>query len=84
MKDLKKDPELSPHIYLFDEMAERLGKNLQLAVIEGKIDAEDIVEGVIRCGTCKRADVCAAHIAEVLDSKEPFDFCQNKDWFSEL
>jgi len=81
---MKDKTPLAPHVYLFDMMAERLDKNLAEAIVEEKLSADAIVEGVRRCSGCSRPEACAAMLPQDQDLKEPYSFCQNQELFSKI
>lgn len=80
----EKTEELKPHIYLFDMMAEKLGDNLELAIVEGQIEAAEVVEAAFRCAACPQADTCAKELPKADTIEKPFAFCRNQALFSKV
>lgn len=81
---MSKHEKLKPHIYLFDLMAEKTGLDLEVAVVEGEITPEEIVEAAFRCSDCGKATTCAAALPKSDGLKEPFEFCRNRSFFAGL
>lgn len=81
---MSKHENLKQHIYLFDMMAEKLGKNLEVAVIDEKVAPEEVVEAAFRCSKCAKASTCAAALPQAETLKAPYDFCQNQDLFARI
>lgn len=81
---MTKHVNLKRHIYLFDMMAEKLGRDLEIAVIDGKITPEDIVEASFRCSDCAKASTCETALPLASEMSKPFEFCRNTSLFEQL
>lgn len=81
---MSKHEDLKQHIYLFDMMAEKLGKDLEVAVIDEKIAPEEVVEAAFRCSDCAQASTCAAALPRAKNLDAPFDYCQNQALFARI
>ncbi|SHG54028.1 DUF6455 family protein [Cognatishimia maritima] len=75
---------LKSHVYLFDMMAEKLGKRLEGAVIDGDITADQLVAGVYRCSACTKAEDCAARLPSEEDLQQPYEYCRNQALFAKV
>lgn len=84
MKDQDPQNALNEHVYLFDMMADRLDVNLELAVLNGEISSDEIVEAVRRCSDCSQAVDCAARLPLETDLSKPFNYCRNRELFTDL
>ncbi|UZD89824.1 DUF6455 family protein [Cognatishimia activa] len=81
---MTKHVNLKRHIYLFDMMAEKLGHDLEVAVIDGEISPEEIVEASFRCSDCAKSSTCEAALPLAREMSEPYDFCRNHALFERL
>lgn len=70
------------HVRLMDDVATRVGMNLQEAAIRGALRIEEIQKAVTRCGACPDPDACEAWLAGSEQSVPPF--CQNKAMFERV
>lgn len=81
---MSKLENLKQHVYLFDMMAEKLGRNLEVAIIEEKIAPEEVVEAAFRCSDCDKAATCAASLPQAGELKQPFEYCRNQALFARI
>jgi hypothetical protein len=79
-----KGRKLRSHVYLFDEMAEKLGKDLEMRVLEGRISSDEIVEAVHKCSDCQSAETCASQLPKEKGLKEAYGYCANRELFKKL
>lgn len=81
---MSKHEKLKEHVYLFDMMAEKLGKDLEVAVIEGEISPQEVVDAAFRCSDCAKASTCAAVLPAKKQLSTAFDYCQNTALFARV
>lgn len=81
---MSKHENLKQHVYLFDMMAEKLGRNLEVAIIEEKIAPEEVVDAAFRCSDCAKAETCAASLPQAEKMQQPFDYCRNQALFARI
>ncbi|MCG7519360.1 DUF6455 family protein [Ruegeria sp. Ofav3-42] len=75
---------LKRHAELVDNMATRVGVDLEDAAISGKVTIDEISEAVIRCSACSNPDHCEGLLAEPdHDGKTP-EYCKNKELLDRL
>ncbi len=89
--------QLRHHARLFDHMGKALGLDLQEEAIAGRLQFEEIAEGVLRCARCSAPGGCQRWLAqrevgearshgaaETVQGLQAPEYCRNADLFSYL
>lgn len=75
---------LRRHAGLVDEMATRLGVDLQEAAIDGALRVDEISEAVLRCTGCPNPGHCESFLGENQTVTRTPEYCQNQDLLKRL
>lgn len=74
---------LAKHALLVDVMADRMGIDLEEAVLRGRINFDEIADAVLRCTGCTRVEECQALVVDNSGTELP-EYCRNAELFREL
>ena len=73
------------HADLMDRMADATGVDLELAVMEGRLDMDELGDGVMACTGCANPDECEHWLTEQSGQTETTpDYCRNTDLLKRL
>ena len=66
------------HADLMDRMAEATGVDLEEAMLQGRMDMDQLYDGVMRCAGCTEPGNCAHWLASRTDAADTApDYCRN-------
>lgn len=74
---------LERHAALVDAMSDRLGIDVEEAVLRGDIDLDEISEAVLRCSGCSEVSNCE-HFLETVEGHDMPSYCRNAALFRRL
>lgn len=75
---------LKIHAGLVDQMATRVGVDLEEAAIRGDVSIDQITDAVLRCTGCSNPTHCQGLLDQGAVSKSTPEYCRNKDLFATL
>ncbi|WP_170769064.1 DUF6455 family protein [Ruegeria lacuscaerulensis] len=75
---------LKHHAGLVDQMATRVGIDLEDAALRGDVSIDEISEAVLRCTGCANPGHCEALLAQVAVSQDTPEYCRNKGLFAQI
>lgn len=75
---------LRRHADLLDNMANKLGVDLEESVMAGKMEFDGIADAVLRCTGCNHPDHCTSLLAQGEALSEAPDYCQNRHLMAQL
>lgn len=75
---------LKRHAELVDQMATRVGVDLEDAAIGGEVSIDQISEAVLRCRDCSNPDHCAQFLAQSAQDRKTPEYCRNTALFDRL
>lgn len=75
---------LRRHAELVDQMATKLGVDLQHAAIGGAVSVDEITDAVLRCTGCTNPNHCENILASAASAGLPPEYCKNLDLLKRL
>ncbi len=75
---------LKRHAGLVDQMATKLGVDLESAAIEGDISIDQISDAVIRCTDCPNPSHCQSFLNHPQPTNQMPEYCRNQELLSKL
>ncbi|WP_170607216.1 DUF6455 family protein [Ruegeria arenilitoris] len=75
---------LKRHAALVDQMADRLGVDLQEAAIAGAVAMDEISDAVLRCTKCANPVHCESLLAQPVNIDHSPEYCRNRDLLRRL
>ncbi|WP_247745052.1 DUF6455 family protein [Shimia sp. R11_0] len=72
------------HTALFDDMAHRVGVDLQDDAISGALTMDEISHAVARCCGCEAPEQCAGLLRQEVPMGRPPNYCRNGDLLMRL
>jgi hypothetical protein len=75
---------LKRHAALMDRMSEKLGVDLEEAVLTGLLRFDEVADAVLRCASCSNPEHCAGWLAESAARDAPPGYCRNTELFAAL
>ena len=80
---MSSNPIFRRHAALVDRMADRIGTDLEEAVLRGRLEFEELSEAVIRCASCLNPDRCEYILDHSIGSGAPA-YCRNTELFNRM
>lgn len=71
------------HADLVDRMADRLGVDLEEAVLRGQMELDELSDAVVRCSGCQNPDNCEYILDNSIGTGTPA-YCRNTALFTKL
>lgn len=78
------ETKLKAHAALVDQMAQKLGVDLEDAVLSGAARFDDVADAVLRCTECSDPGHCQGWLAQSGARDAPPAYCRNVDLFADL
>ncbi|WP_171239621.1 DUF6455 family protein [Ruegeria sp. HKCCA5491] len=75
---------LRRHAGLVDNMATKIGVDLEAAALGGEISIDQISESVLRCSGCPNPDHCESLMQRSEGLEKTPEYCRNSDLFAKL
>ena len=75
---------LKRHAGLLDQMAQRVGVDLEEAALRGDLRLDQIADAVLRCTRCANPDHCQMLLAQAKSDTDTPEYCRNKRLFGKL
>ncbi|MEM1077765.1 MAG: DUF6455 family protein [Pseudomonadota bacterium] len=81
---MQNDRVLRKHASLVDRMSDRVGVDLEEAVLRGEISPDLIPDLVLRCTTCTNPESCARLLKTTSTLDSAPSYCRNREAFEKL
>ena len=82
---MKSKSVLKDHADLVDRMAQTVGLDLELVMMEGRMTVDQLGDAVLACTGCTQPDTCRAWMAEQADRADTIpSYCRNRGVFDRL
>ncbi|WP_420584662.1 DUF6455 family protein [Ruegeria sp.] len=75
---------LKRHAGLVDQMATKLGVDLQEAAIGGDVSMDQLSDAVLRCTGCSNPEHCQGLLDQHASVSHTPEYCRNQDLLSKL
>lgn len=75
---------LKHHARLVDEMATKLGVDLQQSAIDGDVSVDEISEAVLRCLGCANPMHCEGFLSQHAEVDRTPEYCRNQELLKKL
>lgn len=75
---------LRKHAVLMDDMATKVGVDLEEAAIAGALEMDEIADAVERCTQCTSPTACTRWLGQHESAETTPDYCRNADLFERL
>lgn len=75
---------LRHHAGLVDQMATKLGVDLETAAIEGQVSVDEISDAVLRCTSCPNPQHCESFLQKSASSQQTPEYCRNRELLQNL
>ncbi|WP_037308408.1 DUF6455 family protein [Ruegeria halocynthiae] len=75
---------LKRHAGMVDQMATKLGVDLQSAAIEGEVSIDQLSDAVLRCTDCPNPGHCQSFLNRPDPARQAPEYCRNQELLTKL
>ncbi|WP_170374306.1 MULTISPECIES: DUF6455 family protein [Ruegeria] len=72
------------HAGLVDQMATKLGVDLQQSAIEGDVSIDQLSDAVLRCTGCANPNHCQSFLQQPAQAGQTPEYCRNQEMLRKL